>query len=70
MYLRASQSITSYNGYWENNQDGGICVIDKNLNMISEDLPKAHTYDTVRFYTIQYALCLEEEIIFQSQFEF
>lgn len=63
MYLRASQSITSYNGYWENNQEGGICIIDKNLNMVSEDLPKSNTYDILHHNNYDISSALDNLIL-------
>jgi len=48
IFFRAANSMTSYNGYFENSHESGPCIIDKSLNMISEDLPLAHAHNVVR----------------------
>lgn len=76
VYLRAAQSITSFNGYCDN-QENGPCVIDKGLNTISEDLPMAYTHDVVSLfynvncvYILRFMICCDLSIraLFKNKF--
>eukprot|EP00111_Clytia_hemisphaerica_P008651 TCONS_00025296-protein len=60
VYLRAAGSITSYSGYWQNTQESGPCIIDKNLNMVSQDLPIQYSYDMLHGHNYDLSTALQD----------